>query len=108
MTTAAEEASALLAGLDDKTRRMPTLMFSRKFADISDERRIRSVAALSQENIVFDVATAESPAVAENRMLLGTSAHSPPNNGRRVWKDSEFHLLQCNNGDATFIHRCLQ
>jgi len=81
---AAEAASEFLGKMTRKQLKRPTLMYARTWDRIcTDPRVAKNIAALSTENIVFDVATHETSTVAEVRMLLGTSAFSPKVNQRR-------------------------
>jgi hypothetical protein len=94
--------------IDPKRLRRPTLMQSRVWDRICDKSKVKAIAALSTENIVFDVDTHESPSVSYIRLMYGTSSESPRVNHRRKWSTAELQLLSNTNKDATFVHQCIR
>lgn len=109
MGDAVATATKFIRGIDDEKLHRPTLMYARMWDRLCTDPAIKeNIAALSTENIVFDVATHEFPAVAETRMMYGTSAHSPRVNNRRKWSMAEYRLLSNTNQDSTFVHECVR
>lgn len=75
---------------------------------ICDPKKIAPIRALSTENVVFDVATRESPSVSAARIYFGTGARTPRVNNRQKWTTAQFRTLSNTNQNSTFVHTCIK